>query len=82
VGLENVLVQRKDRLIGILNGIDVELYNPATDPHIYVNFTNEWRKNLQIQKLSGKELNLEKGPYPVIGLVSRFVEQKGIDFGS
>jgi len=27
VGLENVLVQRKDRLIGILNGIDVELYN-------------------------------------------------------
>lgn len=79
VGLENVLVQRKDRLIGILNGIDVELYNPATDPHIYVNFTNEWEKKLANTKALRKEQNLENGPYPVIGLVSRFVEQKGID---
>ena len=79
MGLENVLVQRKDRLIGILNGIDVELYNPATDPHIYVNFTNEWEKKLANTEALRKELNLEKGPYPVIGLVSRFVEQKGID---
>ncbi|HOA64508.1 MAG TPA: glycogen synthase [Coprothermobacter proteolyticus] len=79
VGLENVLVQRKDRLIGILNGIDVELYNPATDPHIYVNFTNEWEKKLANTEALRKELNLENGPYPVIGLVSRFVEQKGID---
>ena len=79
MGLEDVLTQRKDKLVGILNGIDVELYNPATDPHIYVNFTNEWEKKLANTKALRKELNLENGPYPVIGLVSRLVEQKGID---
>jgi len=55
-----VLVQRKDRLIGKLNGIDVELYNPANDPHIYVNFTNEWEKKLANTEALRKELNLEK----------------------
>jgi len=79
MGLENVLAQRKDNLVGILNGIDVEVYNPATDPHIYVNFTSEWEKKYANTKALRKELNLEDGQYPLIGLVSRFVEQKGID---
>ena len=36
--LDPVLGDRRDRLFGILNGIDTELYNPATDPHITPHF--------------------------------------------
>ncbi|WP_156802686.1 glycogen synthase [Coprothermobacter platensis] len=79
MGLNDVLLQRQDRLIGILNGIDTELFNPATDPMIYENFTSEWEKKLQNANALRKELKLQEGDFPLIGLVSRFVEQKGID---
>ncbi len=36
--LDPILRDRRDRLFGILNGIDTELYDPATDPHIAAHF--------------------------------------------
>lgn len=80
-GLDWTLNENKDKLIGILNGIDYSIYNPETDKNLVKNYSSS--------DLSGKEeckkdiLNLfglkyQKGR-PLIALVSRLVEQKGID---
>jgi starch synthase len=83
-GFDGVLRALGDRYVGILNGIDTSVWDPASDPYLPAHFTAE--------DLSGKRLNkralLERVglPFgddalarPVIGLVSRLVEQKGID---
>jgi starch synthase len=79
MGLDLILAQRKERLVGILNGIDVELYNPLTDPNIYRHYGHDWDGKYANTVALRKELGLDDGDYPVFGLVSRFVEQKGID---
>lgn len=79
-GLDRILVTKQYKLRGILNGIDVETLDPATDTLIASNFT--------AKKLSGKtackkalmqELGLENDGSPLIGIVTRFVGHKGID---
>jgi starch synthase len=80
-GMEGVLTARSDDLFGILNGIDVDVWNPETDKLIPANYSK--------QKLSGKAVCKEelckKGgmPYsadiPVIGIISRLASQKGFD---
>ena len=76
------MTARKDRLYGILNGIDYEEYNPQTDPYISVNYSKK-------DAVSGKKENkvaLQKElGLPVredaflIGIVSRMTSQKGFD---
>lgn len=80
-GLEKFLQARKKDLSGIINGIDVDLLNPLTDPAISANYDSENiekkkinKKNLQ--KITGLKINGEK---PVFGMVGRLAEQKGID---
>ena len=81
-GLDGVLNARSKDLRGILNGIDYEVYNPETDPHIDVqynsiNFRKEKVKNkLALQKEMGLEVDAEKF---LIGIVSRLTDQKGLD---
>ncbi|NPV87948.1 glycogen synthase [Coprothermobacteraceae bacterium] len=79
MGLDSVLRQCQDRLVGILNGLDTEVFDPSTDPHIYVNFSDEWDKKKANTQALKQELGLEEGDSPVLGMVGRFVEQKGID---
>lgn len=79
-GMEKVLKKRKDALEGILNGIDEQVWNPGTDGLIKQNYTAE--------DLSGKaecrqalleEFNLRSFPdAPVIAMISRLTEQKGL----
>jgi starch synthase len=81
VGLEQLLDYRRDELHGIVNGIDCDEYNPATDPYLESNYdstTPERRaKNkLALQRKSGLPQNLD---IPLFGMVSRLEEQKGID---
>ena len=81
-GLSGLMTARKDRLYGILNGIDYEEYNPQTDPYISVNYSKK-------DAVSGKKENkvaLQKElGLPVredaflIGIVSRMTSQKGFD---
>ncbi|MBR3276948.1 MAG: glycogen synthase GlgA [Eubacterium sp.] len=79
--LEGVLESRADRLAGIINGIDYELYNPETDPFIAANYTKaNFRrakpKNKQdLQKRLGLAVDSKKF---LIGIVSRLTDQKGI----
>lgn len=81
MGLDSLLRARSDSLTGILNGVDYGEWNPATDPLIPFNYSAE--------DLTGKERNKRallqdlSLPYdpqaPVLGVVSRLVQQKGID---
>ena len=81
VGLDGVLRSRADRLTGILNGIDMQVWNPATDPllpHRYGpgDFAGKARNKAALQAQCG----LEADPGALLfGLVSRMTSQKGID---
>jgi starch synthase len=79
--MEGLLRQRRYSLIGILNGVDTEEWNPVTDKHIPANYS--------VNDLSGKKickrellkrfnlpLDLSK---PLIGIISRMTDQKGFD---
>ncbi len=80
-GLEQLLSYRCNELYGIVNGIDYDEYNPATDPYLKRNydFTTIERKvdnKLALQRKSGLPQNPD---IPLLGMVSRLEEQKGID---
>ncbi|NEO88295.1 MAG: glycogen synthase GlgA [Spirulina sp. SIO3F2] len=70
-----------DKLRGILNGIDMDSYNPETDRYIVENFTAETLDQRVENKIAlQEELGLQINPDAfLIGMVSRLVEQKGID---
>jgi len=81
-GLEGLLAKRADRLQGILNGVDYDDWNPATDKLIPANYTPEDLKGKEICKKGLLEKMGVKKPVmnrPVIGIVSRFAAQKGFD---
>jgi starch synthase len=82
VGLEGVLRQRAKDLIGIPNGIDVETWDPSRDPHLPYPFSAEdpapKAKN-KAALLAELGLPPERATRPLAGVVTRLVEQKGID---
>ncbi|MGQ9625421.1 MAG: glycogen synthase [Anaerolineae bacterium] len=79
--LDPILRDRRDRLYGILNGIDTETFNPATDPYIEANYDTNRLDLKVLNKLSlQKESNLPEDPNtPLIGIISRLTDQKGFD---
>ena len=80
-GLQDILGARKYKLSGIINGIDVETNDPATDKALFKNYD----KNTVADKAANKKglqqmLNLDQNPnVPVIGMVTRLTEQKGME---
>ncbi len=79
-GLDRILVTKQHKLKGILNGIDINKYNPETDELIPENFTSEDLKGkAKCKQVLLSELGLDDGDDPVIGIVTRFVAHKGID---
>lgn len=79
-GLDGVLRLRSDRLCGILNGIDYIKNNPLTDKRIYVNYDAKTiEKKKENKKMLQKELGLEEKDVPVVSIISRLAEQKGLD---
>lgn len=80
-GFDWLLRERRDRLHGILNGVDYEVNNPASDPHIYQHY-DQHDPNLKLQnKLAlQREVGLiPEGHRPLIGMISRLSDQKGFD---
>ena len=80
-GLDTILKERSFKLRGILNGIDVENYDPSTDKDIYKNYDAE---NIRGKAVNKKELQRffglpEKKDTPVMGMVTRLVSHKGLD---
>ncbi|MBU0491339.1 MAG: glycogen synthase [Chloroflexi bacterium] len=79
--LDLLLRDRKDRLFGILNGIDTETLNPMTDPHIAAPFNKEHLDARVANKLDlQRAARLELDPaIPLMGAISRLTDQKGFD---
>jgi starch synthase len=79
-GLDGILRHRQGELIGILNGIDTDEWNPAKDPLIPARY--------DVDDLSGKRrcrdeliraAGFKNGDAPIVGMVGRLVDQKGLD---
>ena len=79
MGLEGVLRGVRDKLVGILNGLDTEYWNPATDPYLPQRYDAD---HLEKKRLSRAALlaalRLDPGLF-TIGAVSRLTWQKGFD---
>jgi starch synthase len=81
-GMEGVLNERRDRLSGIVNGVDYASWDPASDEHIAENYTPETvlagkaACKADLQAYFGLPLEPR---VPLLGMVARLTEQKGID---
>ncbi|MDA8433328.1 MAG: glycogen synthase GlgA [Nitrospiraceae bacterium] len=79
-GLEGVLGKRKDDLYGVMNGIDYQEWNPATDAEIAAGYgPGDAGGKKACRKALLKETGLGNPNAPLFGVVSRFSSQKGID---
>ena len=81
-GLDGILRQYAFKVRGILNGIDVEEFDPSTDPSISGNYgLDSWRQGKAVDKRNLQvEMGLAVDPdVPLAVMISRLVEQKGID---
>ena len=80
-GLDPILNAKGDRVVGILNGIDVQANNPKTDEDIYKNYDVHSLEDKQVNKIElMKEMGLEPDENRMlIGMVSRLVSHKGLD---
>lgn len=80
--LDGLLQEKRSNLFGILNGIDYEVKNPETDPHIDFKYNiknlNERVKNKEVLKHKFNLPQTEEDVF-IIGIVSRLNSQKGID---
>ncbi len=81
-GLDGLLQARHQSLVGIVNGIDYDVYNPEKDKHLEKAYNiKNFRKNKVANKLAlQKELGLpvDKSQF-VLGIISRLTDQKGLD---
>jgi len=81
-GLHNVLKAKAVRLVGILNGIDTEEWNPETDPHLQHHYSLEQiepgKPACKAELQSRYQLPV-RPEVPLFGMVSRMTEQKGVD---
>lgn len=79
--LDGLLRSRSFDLWGIVNGIDYDIYNPSTDKDIFTHydaekFYNKVQNKLELQRYLNLPVNQDT---PIIGIVSRLVDQKGFD---
>jgi starch synthase len=80
-GLDDLLRHLGDRYLGILNGLDTELWDPATDPVIAANFSAadlSGKADCRADLASRHGLDLSGGA-PLLGMVGRLDPQKGFD---
>ena len=80
-GLEGLLHHRHHELNGIINGIDTEIWNPEIDPRIAQNYSiDSLAKKAANKTALQQHFSLPEEPaIPIIGLIGRLVDQKGID---
>ena len=80
-GLEGVVQTRAGDIVGILNGVDTAVWNPATDPLLPARYTAADRAGKEACRAELlKRCGFEPGfTGPVFGMICRLVEQKGVD---
>ena len=79
--LENIMRQCEYKLSGVLNGIDMKLYNPETDPRIGTHYSAADMSGKDADKAALQRLmGLREEPHvPIVAIVSRLVSHKGLD---
>jgi len=79
--MEHIVELCDEKMAGVLNGLDVVGFDPATDPAIYANYTPEDTSGKEICKAElQRQLGLQEDPdAPVVAMVSRLVSHKGVD---
>lgn len=79
--LDPILRDRREDLVGILNGIDYDEFDPTSDPHLKTRFDAQSLDRRVLNKLSlQSEVHLTQDPQiPLIGMITRLVDQKGFD---
>ena len=80
-GLESVMQMVEGKLHGVLNGIDMERYDPASDPNLTANYSlrhmaGKAKDKAAVQRMMGLA---ERKDTPVVAMVSRLVSHKGLD---
>ncbi|MFD3156995.1 glycogen synthase GlgA [Haloimpatiens sp. FM7330] len=80
-GLHGLLENRGAKFLGVVNGIDYDVFNPKDDKEIYFNYNinhldNKLRNKIELQRELKLPVNRD---IPMIGIVSRLVKQKGLD---
>ena len=80
-GMDGVINEQSHKIQGILNGIDVESYDPNTDPAIPFHYSQARKTNKKKDKAALEDrFGFEHEPdVPIIGLISRLVSHKGLD---
>lgn len=80
-GLDGILRERANKLHGIINGIDTDVYDPSTDDLIYENYSAEnFSKKAENKRKLREELGLaDDDTKPIIAMVSRLAAHKGFD---
>ncbi|MCR8641672.1 glycogen synthase GlgA [Paenibacillus sp. N1-5-1-14] len=78
--MDSLLRYRSHDLSGIVNGIDYDLYDPMQDPHLFMRYRDALSKKRQNKLVLQERLGLpQSDDVPVIALVTRMVQQKGLD---
>jgi starch synthase len=71
---------RKERLFGVINGIDDQIWNPGTDRHLPAHYSADDLSGKKVCKLAlQREMKFPARDVPLFGLISRLAFQKGID---
>jgi len=80
-GLDGLLKTRKKDIYGIVNGVDYSIWNPATDKFIARRYTkDDLSGKIECKKDLLKEFGIKYDPErPLIGMITRLAEQKGMD---
>lgn len=79
-GLDGVLRKRGKDLYGIVNGINYHEFNPKSDPRIYTTYdSTELNRKRENKHSLQREVNLPVSDIPLLGIVTRLVDQKGLD---
>lgn len=77
-GLDGVVTSHRDKLRGIINGIDYDIWNPATDPYIKANYSLDNIKGKEIcRKALIDKCRFEDDDTPIVIFIGRLAEQKG-----
>lgn len=85
VNLFPLIKKRRNKIQGILNGIDTNIWNPQSDPHIIKNYSSKERaKNILLAKKKNKievqkKLKMEKSSSFLVASIGRLAKQKGPD---
>jgi starch synthase len=79
-GLDGVLAERKEFLRGIINGIDTEVWNPATDPFLSSHYSvSALKGKKQCKRYLQREVKLDESDVLLIAVIARLTAQKGLD---